>query len=49
MEENYTFQYTPATNRNESPIPTLPDTPFKFLTDHQQLEKLQLLPLQLNH
>ena len=32
MEENHTFQYTPAINRNESPIPTiasLPNTPSK--------------------
>ena len=32
MEENNAFQYTPAINSNESPIPTiasLPDTPSK--------------------
>ena len=56
MEENHTFQYTPAINMNESPVPTiacLPDTPSKVPDrpdrPNQQLEKLQLLPLQLNH
>ena len=32
MEENHTFQFTPAMDGNESPIPTiasLPDTPSK--------------------
>ena len=32
MEENHTFQFTPAVNRNESLIPTiasLPNTPSK--------------------
>ena len=50
MEENHTFQFTPAVNRNEFlQIHLFQIYHLKFLTDHQQLGKMKLLPLQWNH
>ena len=52
MEENHTFQFTLAVDRNESlmlQLHLLQIHHLKFLTDHQQLRKAQLLPLQCNY